>query len=120
MSGFLEAQLLLGEEHAQQFSHADLLIIDRTNPVADDNAAALFDHAVGHTEGRDGSTVRVKFFLETDALAGQAKAVARMQRMARSLMEPMGRWCAAVCCACCGGWVSGVCTCAERAAPGRL
>lgn len=92
VAGFLEARLLLSEEHAQQFSHADLLVIDRTNPMDDDNEEALVDHAIGHTDGRDGSTLRVKFFLNTDALAGKGAAVARMQRMQKSLLQPMGRW----------------------------
>lgn len=94
VAGFLEARLLLSEEHALQFSHADLLVIDRTNPMDNGNEEALVDHAIGHTDGRDGSTLRVKFFLNTDALAGKAAAVARMQRMQKSLMQPMGRWCA--------------------------
>lgn len=101
---------MLSPEHAQQFSHADLLLIDRTNPMDDSNALALVDHAVGHTDGRDGAALRVKFFLDPDAKAGEPSEIERVKRMTATLLQPMSRWCGArsACCVlragstCCG------------------
>lgn len=86
---------MLAQEHADQFSHADLLLIDRTNPMDDSNSLALVEHAIGHTDGRDGSSIRVKFFFDQDAKAGQPAEIKRVQSMTKTLLQPMSRWCEA-------------------------
>eukprot|EP00892_Ulva_mutabilis_P007653 jgi/Ulvmu1/525/UM001_0533.1 len=92
VAGFLEARLLLSQEHADKFSHADLLLLDRTNPMDDSNAAALVEHAIGHTDGRDDASLRVKFFFDPDAKAGEPAEIARIKSMNAKMLQPMTRW----------------------------
>lgn len=92
VAGFLEGTLILADEHASQFSHADLFVIDRTNPLDEENEDALKDHAVGHCDGRNGGTLHVKFLVTSDAHAGNTTALERVKRASSALKQPMSRW----------------------------
>lgn len=93
VAGFLEGTLILAEEHAAQYSHADLFVIDRTNPLDEENEDALKDHAVGHVDGRHGGTLHVKFLVSAEAHAGNTASLERVKRVGASLNQPMSRWC---------------------------
>lgn len=93
----VSARLVMAEEHAAKFSNTDLVVIDRTNPLDEDNAAAFVDHAIAHCEGKDGATLRLRFVLDEDAQAGDTKGRQRVERMRRLLREPMMGWCALGC-----------------------
>ena len=88
------ARLMMAEEHAAKFSSTDLVVVDRTNPLDEDNAAAFVNHAIAHCEGKDGATLRLRFVLDETAQAGDSKGRARVERMRRLLKEPMMGWCA--------------------------
>ena len=92
VAGFLEGTLILADEHASQFSHADLFVIDRTNPLDEENENSLKDHAVGHCDGRNGGTLHVKFLVTSDAHAGHTAALERVKRVSSALKQPMSRW----------------------------
>lgn len=88
----MEGTLILADEHAKNFSHADLFVIDRTNPLDEENEEALMDHAVGHCDGRNGGTLHVKFLVTADAHAGNTSALERVKRVSARLNQPMSRW----------------------------
>lgn len=91
----LHCRLMMDEAHASKFTAMDLVVVDRTNPLDEDNPNALVDHAIAHCEGRDGqATLRFRFCLSEVAQAGSATAAARVARMRKLLRVPMTGWCA--------------------------
>lgn len=90
----LSVKLMMDEEQANKFTNLDLVVVDRTNPLDEDNAEALVDQAIAHCEGKGGNCLRLRFCLDEEAQAGNTKGRNRVQRMRRLLKVPMTGWCA--------------------------
>jgi hypothetical protein len=94
IDNILTAKLLMDEVQAGKFSNMDLVVVDKTNPLDEDNEKALFDHAIAQCEGKGGTnTLRLRFCLDEAAQAGHAAAAARVGRMRKQLLVPMTGWC---------------------------
>lgn len=90
----LRCKLMMDDSEAGKFANMDLVVVDRTNPLDEENEEALVDHAIAHCEGKDGAaTLRFRFCLSEAAQAGSAGAVARVGRMRHLLRRPMTGWC---------------------------
>jgi hypothetical protein len=89
----LSVKLMLSEEQANKFTNLDLVVVDRTNPLDEDNEEAFLDQAIAHCEGKDGHSLRLRFCLDEDGQAGNTKGRHRVLRMRRLLKIPMTGWC---------------------------
>ena len=88
---------MMDEGQASKFSNMDLVVVDKTNPLDEDNADALVDHAIAQCEGKEGqNTLRLRFCLDESAHAGNSKAVARVGRMRNLLKVSLTGWCASL------------------------